>query len=128
MVFWVHYKKKKDLFYDGSEGWEELSSGFEGIGAAFLLIDISIPSLRIGRGKSLYFGIGKVLAIPWGYEIFSLDNEENTGGTDSSGGGGSGGSGGSIGGGGDSGSGDQSQWLRTIFLSGLSLNIKLIIN
>jgi hypothetical protein len=103
----VSYKKKKDLFYDGSEGREELSPSLEGIGAAFLLIDISAPSLRIGRGKSLYVGMGKVFAMPWGFESFSLGNEENAA---------------------DSGGGDQSRWLQTIFLSGLSLDIKFILN
>jgi hypothetical protein len=97
----IHYKKKKSLFYDGSEDWEELSLSIEGIGAAFLLLDVGIPSLRLGHGKYLALNVNKLFAIPWGYEGLL----ENTGESVNR--------------------GNSGPLIRSMLLSGWSLNIGL---
>jgi hypothetical protein len=108
-----HYKYKR-LF--GSSEAEETLSSFDlgGLGAAFLLIDISMPSLPVGK-HTFAVGIQKAFAVPWGIGRFQSDD------VDSDSGGGDGG------GGGDNSSWIQPGLIRSIFLSGLSVYVKLVL-
>jgi hypothetical protein len=79
-IFWgegavdTHYKKKK--LWGGAEDSDTMSLDMGGIGAAFMLLDAGLPSLRLGRQNKaqLSLGLKKLFAIPWGYEKLSPDS------------------------------------------------------
>jgi hypothetical protein len=96
----IHYREKS--LFGGKEKIDPLSKDLGGLGAAFLLADFGIPSLRIGAKTKLSLGLKKTFALPWGYRnIFSVDE----GGVPDS----------------HSGDGFSTELLKTILLSGFSL-------
>jgi hypothetical protein len=102
----IHYREKS--LFGGNEKTTPLSKDLGGLGAAFVSLDLGIPSLRLGPKTSLSLGIKKTLAMPWGYQhIFSTDE---SGPQDTR-----------------SGGGPDPDLIRTILLSGLSLYASLAI-
>jgi hypothetical protein len=97
----IHYKKKQ--LFGGDEAFEYYSLNLEGAGAAFLLLDAGVPALRVGRAKKtlLSLGLRKLFAVPWGYEdiLPPSDSARSDGG--------------------------PASLVRTLLLSGLSLNCSL---
>jgi hypothetical protein len=91
--------KKKNLFGPSEAHETATPLEFEGLGAAFLLLNWGAPALRIGRGAYLSFDLNKILVIPWGYE---QDSGETTGD-----------------------GGVSAGQIFSVLLSGLSLNISL---
>jgi hypothetical protein len=102
----IHYREKS--LFGGNEKTTPLSKDVGGLGAAFLSVDFGIPALRLGAKTSLSLGIKKTLAIPWGYRnVFSAD-ESGLPDTPSAG-------------------GPDTDLIRTMLLSGLSLYASLAI-
>ncbi|MDR1302355.1 MAG: hypothetical protein LBK43_07785 [Treponema sp.] len=103
----IHYREKS--LFGGNEKTDSLGKDVGGLGAAFLSADFGIPSLRLGAKTSLALGIKKTLALPWGYRnILSADE---SGPSDT-----------------HSGGGPDTDLIRTILLSGLSLYASLAIH
>jgi hypothetical protein len=64
----IHYKKK--TLFGGEEAVDTLSLDTGGAGAAVILLDAGLPSLRLGTRKKarLSLGLKKLFVVPWGYE------------------------------------------------------------
>ncbi|MDR2797945.1 MAG: hypothetical protein LBB80_06345 [Treponema sp.] len=84
----LHAKQKKlsylgILIFDGREEYDSWSSNLRELGAAFLLIKGGLEALPLGRNRSgpqLSVTVGKLFAIPWGYEpILSYGSSEHSG-------------------------------------------------
>ena len=99
--------RMKNLF-GGSEGGHEINLDIAGLGAAILAFEAALPSVQIARGKRLFLGLEKIFAVPWGFG--NLIASSTIGRPD----------------GGPSLSGvDIASVLRTVLLSGLSLQVSL---
>lgn len=63
----VHYQMKG--LFGGQEAFYTIEPQIAGIGAAFLLAEIALPSLPLSKsGKQrLFLGLRKAFAVPWGY-------------------------------------------------------------
>lgn len=61
----IHYQMKK--LFGEEEAHERIKPEFSGLGAAFLLLEGSIPAIRIGR-RRLSLSLQKAFILPWGYE------------------------------------------------------------
>jgi len=61
----IHYQMKK--LFNENESFEKIKPDFSGMGAAFLLLEGSIPAIRIGRYR-LSAGLQKAFIVPWGYD------------------------------------------------------------
>jgi hypothetical protein len=64
----IHYKKK--TLFGGKEVLDKMFPDIGGTGAAFMLLDAGLPSLRLGTRKKaqLSLGLKKLFVIPWGYK------------------------------------------------------------
>ncbi|MDR0707359.1 MAG: hypothetical protein LBF60_05730 [Treponema sp.] len=59
------------LIFDGREEYDSWSLNSEGLGGAFLFIKGGLEALPLGRnrnGPRLAITVGKIFALPWGYE------------------------------------------------------------
>jgi len=60
----IHYQMKK--LYGEADVYDRITPDIGGIGAAFLLLEGSIPAIPIGRYR-LSLGLQKAFILPWGY-------------------------------------------------------------
>jgi hypothetical protein len=100
----IQYREKN--LFGGREKTDSLPVDLGGLGAAFLSADFGMPSLRLGAKTKLTLGLKKTLALPWGYRNVFSAREDGTS---------------------PSGGGFNTDLLRTILLSGVSLYGSLVI-